>query len=271
MKTLGELGLYQRRRRFAIGGVIVLLVIALIFVRSQSTGSLHEYIEAFGISLIVAAIIGRMWCTLYIGGRKSAEIVQSGPYSVTRNPLYVFSSIGAVGIAPRPAASSSRQLSACCVISPFRLSSGRRRNSSSRISGDLTKPIVPRCRVFSEVFAVSRRQGTDQYGQTGFTVPLRTVWFSSWPIRSLNSWNICKTAISCRCFCGFIDVFSSNSGIAFCGHWAYKAAFKPPAGHAVAVSVCFSGLVSPEVKTGFRSVAGTNAALKQEVWSAARD
>ncbi len=98
MKTLGELGQYQRRRRFAIGGVIVLLVVALLFVGAGSTGSLHEYIEAFGLSLIVAAIIGRMWCTLYIGGRKSAEIVQSGPYSVTRNPLYVFSSIGAMGI-----------------------------------------------------------------------------------------------------------------------------------------------------------------------------
>ncbi len=98
MKTLGELGKYQQRRRFAIGAVIVLLVVALLFVGSRSTGHFHEYIEAFGLSLIVAAIIGRMWCTLYIGGRKSAEIVRSGPYSVTRNPLYVFSTIGAMGI-----------------------------------------------------------------------------------------------------------------------------------------------------------------------------
>ncbi|MND65388.1 methyltransferase family protein [Brucella pituitosa] len=98
MKTLGELGKYQQRRRLAIAIVIGLLVFALLFVRSQSTGHMHEYIEAFGISLIVAAILGRMWCTLYIGGRKSAEIVQTGPYSMTRNPLYVFSSIGAIGI-----------------------------------------------------------------------------------------------------------------------------------------------------------------------------
>ena len=87
MKTLGELGKYQQRRRLAIAIVIGLLVFALLFVRSQSTGHMHEYIEAFGISLIVAAILGRMWCTLYIGGRKSAEIVQTGPYSMTRNPL----------------------------------------------------------------------------------------------------------------------------------------------------------------------------------------
>lgn len=98
MKTLGELGKYQRRRRIAIGAVVGLLVVALLFVRSRSTGYGHEYTEAFGLSLIVAAIVGRMWCTLYIGGRKSAEIVRSGPYSVTRNPLYVFSTIGAVGI-----------------------------------------------------------------------------------------------------------------------------------------------------------------------------
>lgn len=98
MKTLGQLGKYQQRRRFAIAIVLSLLVIALLFVRSQSMGHLHEYIEAFGISLIVMAIIGRMWCTLYIGGRKSAEIVRIGPYSMSRNPLYVFSAIGAIGI-----------------------------------------------------------------------------------------------------------------------------------------------------------------------------
>lgn len=98
MKTIGELGKYQQRRRLAIGAVIALLVVALLFVRSAWLGQTHEYIEAIGLSFIVAAILGRLWCTLYIGGRKSAEIVRSGPYSVTRNPLYVFSTVGAMGI-----------------------------------------------------------------------------------------------------------------------------------------------------------------------------
>lgn len=52
-----------------------------------------------GVGLIAVAIIGRSWCTLYIGGRKSHEIVATGPYSVSRNPLYVFSFIGVAGIA----------------------------------------------------------------------------------------------------------------------------------------------------------------------------
>ncbi len=33
-----------------------------------------------------------------VGGRKSAEIVRLGPYSISRNPLYVFSTFGAAGI-----------------------------------------------------------------------------------------------------------------------------------------------------------------------------
>lgn len=59
--------------------------------------SLHELIEYAGLGLIVAAIIGRTWCSLYIGGRKKASVVDLGPYSISRNPLYVFSFIGAAG------------------------------------------------------------------------------------------------------------------------------------------------------------------------------
>ena len=51
-----------------------------------------------GIVLIVIGIAGRLWSTLYIGGRKSALVVADGPYSITRNPLYVFSSVAAVGV-----------------------------------------------------------------------------------------------------------------------------------------------------------------------------
>jgi len=58
----------------------------------------HETIEMFGVLLIFLGIVGRLWATLYIGGRKSSEVVTGGPYSITRNPLYVFSTVAAAGV-----------------------------------------------------------------------------------------------------------------------------------------------------------------------------
>jgi len=58
----------------------------------------EESIEMLGLGLIGLAVLGRTWCTLYIGGRKKREIVDTGPYSLSRNPLYVFSVVGAFGI-----------------------------------------------------------------------------------------------------------------------------------------------------------------------------
>jgi protein-S-isoprenylcysteine O-methyltransferase Ste14 len=60
--------------------------------------AVHEMIEWIGIVLIVVCILGRTWCTLYIGGRKIEELVTDGPYSVSRNPLYFFSILGAAGV-----------------------------------------------------------------------------------------------------------------------------------------------------------------------------
>jgi protein-S-isoprenylcysteine O-methyltransferase Ste14 len=63
-----------------------------------SDGTMHEIIEWIGIVLIVVCILGRTWASLYIGGRKIEELVQTGPYSVMRNPLYFFSFLGAAGV-----------------------------------------------------------------------------------------------------------------------------------------------------------------------------
>jgi protein-S-isoprenylcysteine O-methyltransferase Ste14 len=94
-----EMSRFQQRRRIAIAVIVGLILVALLTVRSAwSNDWAHEYIEDFGIGVIVLTILGRMWCTLYIGGRKSIEIVRLGPYSMSRNPLYVFSTIGAAGI-----------------------------------------------------------------------------------------------------------------------------------------------------------------------------
>ena len=48
--------------------------------------------------MILICILGRTWATLYIGGQKQRELVTKGPYSVVRNPLYLFTLFGAAGI-----------------------------------------------------------------------------------------------------------------------------------------------------------------------------
>lgn len=78
-----------------------LLGLSIFFVADSywPDGSLvHETIEWTGMALITICVLGRTWCTLYIGKRKNHELVQDGPYSVVRHPLYVFSILGAIGV-----------------------------------------------------------------------------------------------------------------------------------------------------------------------------
>lgn len=58
----------------------------------------HELIEATGILFLLIGVLGRFWSILYVGSRKNEVVMQDGPYSVTRNPLYLFSTIAATGI-----------------------------------------------------------------------------------------------------------------------------------------------------------------------------
>ena len=52
-----------------------------------------------GLSLALVGCLGRVWCSLFIDGFKTKELVTCGPYSVCRNPLYFFSAVGAIGVA----------------------------------------------------------------------------------------------------------------------------------------------------------------------------
>jgi protein-S-isoprenylcysteine O-methyltransferase Ste14 len=87
----------NRKRSFVVAAVLVSALCP--FLRSYWANDtvMHEIIEALGLALIGIAIIGRAWCTLYIGGRKAQEVVRTGPYSVSRNPLYMFSFVATLG------------------------------------------------------------------------------------------------------------------------------------------------------------------------------
>lgn len=90
----------QFRRKQMLAALVVMLAICMLFIRSYwaEGGPAHEAIEDAGLVLILVCVLGRAWSTLYIGGRKKAELVREGPYSICRNPLYLFSFIGVAGL-----------------------------------------------------------------------------------------------------------------------------------------------------------------------------
>ena len=72
---------------------------ALLSMESGLEGTLAEPVLFMtGLALVGIATVGRLWCSLYISGHKDSALVTVGPYSITRNPLYLFSFLGFIGV-----------------------------------------------------------------------------------------------------------------------------------------------------------------------------
>lgn len=88
----------QRMRIRALQAGGALLAAPMLIVHPAIGNEAHEAIELVGVGLVLACVAGRMWSILYIGARKNSDLVTAGPYSMTRNPLYFFSTVGAAGV-----------------------------------------------------------------------------------------------------------------------------------------------------------------------------
>jgi protein-S-isoprenylcysteine O-methyltransferase Ste14 len=86
---------FHRRRfrwRGPVGVVLLTPAVAIALFSaplSADNSWLHLSIQAVAWLTFLAGAAARFWATLYIGGRKERQLVTEGPFSLSRNPLYV--------------------------------------------------------------------------------------------------------------------------------------------------------------------------------------
>ena len=91
-----------KKFRIQLTQIFVIILMGTITVSSSAweikTPFFSTILFFIGIILVGIASFGRLWCSLYIAGYKTDNLVTEGPYSMCRNPLYFFSFIGALGV-----------------------------------------------------------------------------------------------------------------------------------------------------------------------------
>ncbi len=88
------------RIRVSLLGFALLGAAVLVSGHPFAVGSIEALLlHCLGWLSITLGIIVRTWSTLYLGGRKTKELITEGPFSLCRNPLYVGSFLIAIGFA----------------------------------------------------------------------------------------------------------------------------------------------------------------------------
>jgi protein-S-isoprenylcysteine O-methyltransferase Ste14 len=115
-------GQQWQRKLIVVAAIAIGIGVVLTSRPFSPEGSLlHETVERSGLMMILIAIVGRTWCAMYIGGRKLSALVTDGPYSMSRNPLYVFSSIAAFGVGAQFGSIALAAICAIACLAIFRL------------------------------------------------------------------------------------------------------------------------------------------------------
>lgn len=83
--------LVQRHRKIVTWLLLVPLAALTLITDSAwpAHHPVHETAEALALFLLVAGVLVRLIATAFIGGRKSEQVMNVGPYSLVRNPLYI--------------------------------------------------------------------------------------------------------------------------------------------------------------------------------------
>lgn len=79
---------WLERHRGHVGVTLLAPLVVLASVSPARDSLMQTLLDCLGMAVFLAGAVCRFWAMLYIGGRKGRELVERGPYSLVRNPLY---------------------------------------------------------------------------------------------------------------------------------------------------------------------------------------
>jgi len=91
---------FVRRYRIRLTQAAALLLFIVLLLGTSAwpkDGLVDVLFETIGVLLLGVGAFGRLWASMHIAGYKTKHLITDGPYSIVRNPLYLFSFVGAVG------------------------------------------------------------------------------------------------------------------------------------------------------------------------------
>ncbi len=91
----------KRRLRIVAARVLATAIVALLLFSAPAyvqTAPWDELGLALGFLAVIVSAFGRVWTAHFIAGRKNQTVVREGPYSICRNPLYLFSFFAVIGV-----------------------------------------------------------------------------------------------------------------------------------------------------------------------------
>lgn len=89
------------KNRLKYSKILLLLTIAIAVKYNSQFALFTDYsfiAHIIGLLFVLMCILGRIYSTAFLGGYKASEIISHGPFSIVRNPLYIFSFLGVLGL-----------------------------------------------------------------------------------------------------------------------------------------------------------------------------
>jgi len=90
----------NKRRILLSRFTVIVCILVVIFSKPTISDQflVHKIIEFVGYFLVVICALGRVYVSVFIGGFKNQKLIDYGPFSIVRNPLYSLSLVGIFGL-----------------------------------------------------------------------------------------------------------------------------------------------------------------------------